>query len=285
MINPRSLLALCGAAATASPLAAQSMRTVATSRPVGSERVVHAMVEFGAGVVHLGAAKGTDLYRMQLRYDGERNAPVHRYDPRTGILRLGLEGNGSAGLRVTSRAQMAQRADFDFSPSVPLILEANLGSSDATLDLGGMTILSLTVRGGASRSTVTFATPTKGDCTRADFALGAAELDVTGLANAGCAEIRVDGGVGKAELSFDGAWRRDLKADVSLAMGGLTLRIPRGTGVRLVTSRFLASLDAEGFTRTGDTWTTPGFDQAKHKLTVTVNASAAGVTVAWLPTP
>ena len=206
-----------------------------------------------------------------------------RYDPRTGMLRLGLEGNGSAGLRVTSRAQMAQRADFDFSPSVPLILEANLGSSDATLDLGGMTILSLTVRGGASRSTVTFATPTKGDCTRADFALGAAELDVTGLANAGCAEIRVDGGVGKAELSFDGTWRRDLKAEVSLAMGGLTLHIPRGTGVRLVTSRFLASLDAEGFTRTGDTWTTPGFDQAKRKLTVTVNASAAGVTVAWLP--
>ena len=77
-MNTRSLLALCGAAATASPLAAQSMRTVATSRPIGGERVVHAMVEFGAGVVHLGAAKGTDLYRMQLRYDADRNAPVHR---------------------------------------------------------------------------------------------------------------------------------------------------------------------------------------------------------------
>ena len=102
------------------------------------------------------------------------HAPVHRYDPRTGILRLGLEGNGSAGLRVTTRAQMAQRADFDFSPTVPLILEANLGASDATLDLGGMTILSLTVRGGASRSAVTFATPNQGECTRADFTLGAA---------------------------------------------------------------------------------------------------------------
>ncbi|MBL0179430.1 MAG: hypothetical protein IPP98_09945 [Gemmatimonadetes bacterium] len=283
MKTPRAFLALCGAAVTATPLAAQSMRTVATSRPVGGERIVHAIVEFGAGVVHVGAAKGTDLYRMQLRYDAARNTPVHRYDARTGTLRLGLEGNGSAGLRVTSRAQMSQRADFDFSSTVPMTLEANLGASDATLDLGGMTLLSLTVRGGASRSTVTFATPNRGECSRADFALGAAELDVTGLANAGCAEIHVDGGVGKAELSFDGAWRRDLTADVSLAMGGLTLRIPRGTGVRLVASRFLSSLDAEGFTRAGDTWTTPGFEQAKHKLTVTVNASAAGVTVAWLP--
>lgn len=282
-MRPRSFLAIVGAAAAASPLGAQSMRTVATSRPIGSERVVHALVEFGAGVAHLGAAKGSDLYRMQLRYDAERNAPVHRYDPRTGILRLGLEGNGGAGLRVTSRAQMAQRADVDFSPTVPLMLEANLGSSDATLDLGGMTLLSLAVRGGASRTTVTFATPTVGECSRAEFALGAAELDVTGLANAGCAEIRVEGGVGAAELSFDGAWRRDLKADVALAMGGLTLHIPRGVGVRLVASRFLASLNAEGLTRSGDTWSTPGFDQAKRKLTVTLNASAAGVTVAWLP--
>jgi hypothetical protein len=282
-MNPRSFLALCGAAVTASPLAAQTMRSVATSRPVGGERIVHATIEFGAGAVHVGPAAGTDLYRMQLRYDADRNAPVHRYDARTGILRLGLQGNGGAGLRVTSRAQLAQRANFDFSPTVPMALEANLGSSDAMLDLGGMTIVSLVVRGGASRSTVTFATPNLGECSRADFTLGASELDVTGLANAGCTEIRVDGGVGKAELSFDGTWRRDLTASVSLAMGGLTLRIPRGTGVRLVASRFLASLDADGFTRAGDTWTTPGFDQAARKLTVTLNASAAGVTVAWLP--
>ncbi len=283
MIAPRAFLALCSAAVTAAPVAAQSMRTVATSRPVNGERLVRATVDFGAGVVHVGASSGTDLYRMQLRYDAERNTPVHRYDPRTGILRLGLEGNGGSGLRVTSRAQLSQRADFDFAPLVPMALEANLGASDATLDLGGMTILSLTVRGGASRSTVTFATPNRGECSRADFTLGAAEFDVTGIANAGCAEIRVEGGVGKAELSFDGTWRRDLKADVSLAMGSLTLRIPRGTGVQLVASRFLSSLDAEGFTRAGDTWTTPGFAQAKQKLTVTVNASAAGVTVTWLP--
>ena len=66
-------------------------------------------------------------------------------------------------------------------------------------------------------------------------------------------------------------------------MGGLRLRLPRGSGVRLVTSRFLASLEAKGFTRVGNTWTTPSFDDARHKLTVAVNASVADVTVEWLP--
>jgi hypothetical protein len=106
---------------------------------------------------------------------------------------------------------------------------------------------------------------------------------VSGLANSGCAEIRVDGGVGRAMLSFDGAWQRNQRAQVSLAMGGLTLRIPRTMGVRLVASRFLSALEAEGFVQEGNVWSTPGFATAKQTLTVELKTSASGVRVEWLP--
>jgi hypothetical protein len=198
-------------------------------------------------------------------------------------VRLGLQGNGNAGIRVTSRAQMAQRAEIGFAPGVPLMLSANLGASDATLDLGGLSLTSLAVRGGASSTTVNFDTPNRATCSSATFTLGAAEFDVSGLANSGCAEIRVDGGVGRAMLSFDGAWQRNQRAQVSLAMGGLTLRIPRSTGVRLVASRFLSALDAEGFVQEGKVWSTPGFATAKQTLTVELKTSASGVRVEWLP--
>jgi hypothetical protein len=264
-------------------LAAQTMRSIATSRPLGGERILRANVEFGAGVVQVGPAQAGELYRMQLRYDAERNGPVQVYDAATGSVRLGLEGNGSAGIRVTSRAQMAQRADIGFAPTVPLMLSANLGASDATLELGGLSLVSLAVRGGASTTTVRFDTPTRGSCSSATFALGAAQLDASGLANAGCTEIRVDGGVGRATLAFDGTWRRNQRVQVSLAMGGLTLRIPRGIGVQLVASRFLSALEAEGFVQEGNVWSTPGFASATQTLTVELKTSASGVRVEWLP--
>lgn len=264
-------------------LAAQTMRSVATSRPLSGERVLRASIEFGAGTVHVGPAASGDLYRMQLRYDADRNGPVNQFDAATGAVRLGLQGNGNAGIRVTSRAQMAQRAEISLAPTVPLTLNANLGASNATLDLGGLSLTSLAVRGGASSTTVNFDTPNRATCTSATFTLGAAELDVSGLANSGCAEIRVDGGVGRAMLSFDGAWQRNQRAQVSLAMGGLTLRIPRSIGVRLVASRFLSALDAEGFVQEGNVWSTPGFATAKQTLTVELKTSASGVRVEWLP--
>lgn len=278
------LLAAVAIAAFAAPsLAAQTMRTVATSRPLGSERVLRASVEFGAGAVQIGPGAASELYRMHLRYDADRNGPVHQFDAATGAVRLGLQGNGNAGIRVTSRAQMAQRAEISFAPTVLLMLSANLGASNATLDLGDLSLVSLAVRGGASSTTVRFDTPNRGSCSSATFTLGAAELDVSGLANSGCAEIRVDGGVGRAMLSFDGEWQRNQRAQVSLAMGSLTLRIPRGIGVQLVASRFLSALDAEGFVQQGNVWSTPGFAAAKQTLTVELKTSASGVRVEWLP--
>jgi len=168
-------------------LAAQTMRSVATSRPLSGERMLRASIEFGAGTVHVGPAASGDLYRMQLRYDADRNGPVNQFDAATGAVRLGLQGNGNAGIRVTSRAQMAQRAEIGFAPGVPLMLSANLGASDATLDLGGLSLTSLAVRGGASSTTVNFDTPNRATCSSATFTLGAAEFDVSGLANSGCA--------------------------------------------------------------------------------------------------
>jgi hypothetical protein len=277
------LLSAAAVVAGAASVGAQTMRTATSSRPIGSERTLRATIDFGAGALRVMPARPGELYRMQLRYDADRNTPVNEYDARTGILRLGVESNGGAGIRVTSRAQLDQRAEVNFAQRVPIILAANLGASEATLELGGMTLASLAVRGGASRTQVRFAAPTAGECTAATFSLGAGELEVIGLANSGCAEIRVDGGVGRATLSFDGVSRRSQHTAISISMGGVTLRFPEGTAVQLVTSRFLAALEADGFERVGNTWTTPGFEQAPRKMTLELKASAAGVKVEWIP--
>lgn len=281
--RPRVALVLLAAFVASASLAhAQTMRGFQASRPARGERMLRATLDFGAGQVVVQPGRPGDLYRMQLRYDADRSAPTHDYDARTGILRFGLESVGRSGVRVTSRAQREQAGRFEFSPDVPLSLTANLGAADATIDLGGMTLVELAIRSGATSGTVSFSRPTKGECRRASFTVGASELEVQQLAAAGCAEVRVEGGVGRAILAFDGAWRRDVNVNAALAMGGLTLRVPKGTGLRISASRFLSTFDAQGLVKEGDTWITPGFADARRKLSVELSTSMAGVNVEWL---
>lgn len=282
----RPLAVLCGVLALvnlgdASGCSAQAMRTFSVTRPTGAERFLHVTLDFSGGSVLMMPAPAGQLYGMRVRYDPARYEPLQQYDSRTGILRLGLESVGGMGVRVTSHAQLEQLARFEFAANVPLALYATLGASDATIDLGGTQLTELEIRSGATRTTVDFSRPTHGTCKSATFTVGASQLDVQHLAQAGCAALRVDGGAGRATLGFGGEWRRDATLVVDLALGGLELQIPRGTGVRITGQRFLAPLAGEGFEKSGDTWTTPGFDQAAHKLTVELKTSIVRTHVEW----
>ncbi len=283
MMRTSILLAgVAGAIGVVPRCTAQVMRTFSASRPVAAERFLHVTLDFSGGTLVLLPATNGQLYGMKLSYDADHSSPVQQYDPRTGILRLGVESTGSNGIRVTSRRQLEQTARVEFSPDVPLVLYANLGAGDASLDLGALTLTELNLHGTASRASVDFSRPTLGVCKSATFTVGAAELDVRHLAAAGCAAINVDGAVGSVSLAFDGAWRRDATLTVDLSMGGLTLKVPRGVAVRVAAERFLAPFEGKGFVRAGNTWTTPGFDQAPQKLRVELKAAMVGIQVRWI---
>jgi hypothetical protein len=268
----------------AGPLGAQAMRSYTVARPLPvTPAPLRATIDFGAGRVAIRSGVPGQLYAARFRYDAERFAPIQRYDARTGILHLGLETVGGGGIRVTSRQHLEQQATITFAPGVPFLLEANLGASDATIDLGGLQLAAVTIRSSASSSVIDVSSPTTGTCRLATFSIGAGELEARQLADAGCEEVRVEGGVGRAVLDFRGSWRRDARVVAELAMGTLTLRVPRGVGVRIdAADRFLSRLQAEGLTRNGDAWTTPGFDAATHHLRVVLTTNVAGVAVEWV---
>lgn len=285
MITRRAvMLALLVALAAPALLSAQSMRQYAASRPVGDARIpLRASLDFGSGRVVLRAGDPDVLYSAWMEYDADRHTPVQRYDPRTGILHLGLASIGSGGLRVTSREHLQQSAWFEFAPGVPLNLAANLGASEARLDLGGLALHELTVRAGASRSTIDFSSPNTVRCQRARFISGASELHIGQLANAGCREILLEGGAGSTTVDFGGTWSTDARITATQTVGTLTLRIPEGVAVRLnATGRFLSRLKFAGLTRSGDSWQSENFDDAAHHLTIDLTTNVAEVALEWI---
>lgn len=279
-----ALLVLLVTVSPSTLLSAQSMRSYSASRPVADSGVpLRATLDFGSGRVVVRAGNPLVLYAATMDYDADRYTPVQRYDPRTGILHLGLTSIGRGGLRVTSRQHLQQAARFEFAPGVPLNLEANLGASEAHLDLGGLALHELSVRAGASRSTIDFTKPSEVRCERAWFISGASELQVRRLANAGCREIQIEGGAGSTTVDFSGTWSTDAHITATQTVGTLTLRVPRGVGVRLNASgRFLSRLTFEGLTRSGDSWQSANFASAAHHLTIDLTTNVADVTLEWI---
>ncbi|MBW8838345.1 MAG: hypothetical protein JF602_00600 [Gemmatimonadetes bacterium] len=92
----------------------------------------------------------------------------------------------------------------------------------------------------------------------------------------------VEGGVGSVTLDFGGAWTSSAQVSVRMAMGQLTLRLPRRLGVRVTMDRFLSSFDPAGMVRQGNTFTSPGYDRADRTLDLEVTAAVGGVRVEWL---
>jgi hypothetical protein len=269
-----ALVPVCGAA--------QSMRPFSTFRQVHGETRLGAKLEYAAGTLRLAAGSPAELYHLDLSYDEDRYVPVSDYDVRNGTVVLGLTPTGEGGVRVVSRNQLQQVAMLTFSPRIDLALNLALGAVDAEVELGGLRINTLEMSTGASKAVVRFSRPNGARCDRAAISAGAAEVSLLGLGNSRCDRIDFEGGVGKVLLDFSGAWSSSAKVQATMAMGELTLRLPRRIGVRVSMSKFLSSFEPAGLVRRGDDFLSSNYGRTQQHLDLTLTTAVGGVKVEWV---
>jgi hypothetical protein len=274
-------LAVVALAAGATSVDAQSIRSFATFRQLHGETRLRATLDYRAGGLRITPGRANELYRMDASYDQDRYSPTSTYDAARGVVALGLEPAGGGGLRVISTRQLRQDATVAFAPSVDLDLELTLGAVQGDIELGGLSLSRLTVEAGASQAVVRFSEANLSRCRGAEITAGAAELTVLGLGNSRCDHLALEGGMGKVTLDFSGAWTSSTTAEIKMAVGELTLRLPRQVGVRLTLDRFLSSFDPAGLVRAGTAFQSPGYDRADRKLEIAVTTAVGGVRVEW----
>ena len=258
------------------------MRPFSTFRQLHGETRLNARLEYGSGNLRLQPGEPRELYRMSLSYDQDRFLPISDFDSPGGTVHLGLKARGEGGVRVVSRNQLSQSALVSLSPRVELNLDLSLGAVDADLELGGLRLAELDVRTGASQATIRFSRPNTMRCRTATFSAGAAEVSVIGLGNSRCEEIQFDGGVGKVLLDFTGSPASDTRVEVKMAVGGISLRLPKAAGVRISMDKFLASFDAAGLIRRRGAFVSPNYDKADRKLDIELTTAIGGVDVEWV---
>jgi hypothetical protein len=261
---------------------AQTMRPFTTFRQLHGETRLNARIEYGAGSLRVEPGQAGELYRMNLSYDQDRFVPVSDFDASSRTVVLGLRAAGQGGVRVVSRNQLRQLATIAISPRADLALDLSLGAVEADLELGGLRISDLDLKTGASRATVRFSRPNGMRCRHASFSAGAAEVSVFGLGNSRCDEIEFEGGMGSVTLDFSGAWTSSARVEVTMAVGELTLRLPRQLGVRVTMDKFLSSFEPAGLVRRGDAFQSSNYDRASPRLDLEISTAVGDVSVEWV---
>jgi hypothetical protein len=261
---------------------AQTWQTATGSRQVRGEKQLRVELEYAAGRLELMAGNPATLYQSRIRYDADLFESRTEYDAPAGRLRIGVTADDlPEDVDLDSYPQSLQLA---LSPAVPLILDLEFGMAVADLDLGGLALSSAHVKTGGSQSRIVFTKPNRVACDRFEIAVGAAELLVAQLGNAHCRHVDFTGGAGEMVLDFTGSWLQDYdtRANVTVGLGSLTLRLPSDVGISIEMTRFLAAFEEQGFTKSGSRLVSANYDHAPVKLDLELHAILGDVNVEWV---
>jgi hypothetical protein len=254
-------------------------RRMTSERQVWSTEPLKVDLQFGAGELEIVPAESPTLYRMELEYDERGFAPLVEFDEDSRHLRLGVrspEDSRRTDIREGSDATIA------LTREVPLDLTMEIGAAEADIQLGGVSMRSLSFTTGASKTTVSFDAPNPITAERISIEAGAADLRVFGLGNARAERITFKGGVGGTVLDFSGEWNHSASATVEIGIGSVTLRLPRSQGIRINRSSFLTSFTAPGLERRDDAYFSANWQSAAHQLTIDLSAALGSIQIEWV---
>ncbi|MDH7489014.1 MAG: DUF5668 domain-containing protein [Anaerolineae bacterium] len=112
-----------------------------------------------------------------------------------------------------------------------------------------------------------------------DLAVGKMTADLSGL-DVSAADVKV--AVGDATVRLPSQGRSAVK--VSVAVGNLAVEIPRGVEARVRSGAALAGRSfPSGWARDGDTYTSPGYATAQHRVELETDVALGNLTVRVVP--
>jgi len=116
-----------------------------------------------------------------------------------------------------------------------------------------------------------FLNPTVPTDLRVEVGAGESRLALGGLTLTG---LDVSSGAGPTLLDLTGDWRRSLSGRVAAGAGDLTLRLPRGVGVKVEVDQGWGELEADGFLRRDGAYVNPAYGEAPVTIELRVEQGA-----------
>jgi predicted membrane protein len=81
------------------------------------------------------------------------------------------------------------------------------------------------------------------------------------------------------DLDFGGTWSGDMDGTVKVALGSVTVHVPRDVGLRLDVQRFAASFDADSLVKRDGAYYSDNWDSARYHLRLNIKTTFGGITL------
>ncbi|PYS35765.1 MAG: hypothetical protein DMG14_26200 [Acidobacteria bacterium] len=273
-IGPLSLVLLLAACDTVSE--PPDIQVLRESRPIGDAKELAVDVKYDVGQLEITRGADDTLFSLDLEYDRRI------YDPR-----FTFDAGDRASLRLdtNSRRNFGSRSRRDndltlrLTDKVPIDLNLTAGVSESRLEMTGLKIRRMRLRGGVGKTEVTFDKPSGQTMSSLDVESGVGELIIHGLGNAQAEQIDLKGGVGHTELDFTGDLGTSrTEATIKVGVGAVRLTIPRDANVEIeAEGSFLSNISAPSFQRDGRNYTHRG--EGGATIRIRVQSGIGGVEV------
>ena len=246
------------------------------SRPIGSAQELAVDVKYDVGQLEVMRTSDDSLFSLDLQYDRRRYEPRFTFNEgERSTMRLDVESNRGFGSPHGRDNDLTLR----LSDKIPLDLNVAAGVSESRLEMAGLKIRRLRLRGGVGKTEVTFDKPTGQVLNSLDVESGVGELIIHGLGNAQVEQVDLKGGVGHTELDFTGELgTANMRARIKVGVGAVRLTIPREADVEIeAEGSFLSNISAPSFERDGRKYTHHG--DGGPKIRIEVQSGVGGVEV------
>lgn len=236
-----TLVATCVAVVAVSAQAQRTEHVTESIDAEGAEQVIVNM-EFGAGELLLKGADQSDAAVIEIDYDPRRVEYLAEYRTRgkTGYLDLETINRRHRDVDTEdNRWQVTLSSRYEYE------IDAEIGASDAQLDLGGLPIREFNLDVGAASAVLTFEKPNPIRLGVFDLDIGAASLEGEMLGNANFEEFNFSGGAGSFELDFRGKYKGTSRISIDVGLGSCDITLPEDVPVRIETDGggWLSSID------------------------------------------
>lgn len=272
--------------AAADPLQDLSRREISSS----GEREVAVTIDVSFGTLHI--SKGVKEKIAIVEYeedfeDDERLDFSYRVNEGKGKLRIESkdrrrskkrDGHG----RDSDRRDAGKKWYMQFTPSIPLSFNIELGAGKGIIDLTGMHVQALTLSSGASSAELICEKPNPIPLEKFVIESGVSKFSGQNLCNTNFRKLKFEGGVGAYKLDFGGKLQQSAEVDIEVGLGAVTIIIPDEVPARVVyDDSWLSSFDIDdGFVKTKKgVYETPSYADSDKRLTVKVESGLGSVKV------
>ena len=175
---------------------------------------------------------------------------------------IGLAQLSGTGGPPASLGSAVNRWDLQLNNATPIQLTIQAGAQNADLDFGGLYLRGLSLSQGASTAKINFSQPNPEDMRRVTINTGASRMELLNLLNARFSSLLFEGAAGDYVFDFGGKAQRPAQAQIRVAAGTVTLRVPSDVGTKVTVTGVQPSLAGDWLSEAGS-YLTPSWRKSE----------------------